>query len=504
MITLKSAPGTYYSAQGDLLFVLSSDNVDQPDFKYIADIYIGGVQQVRLKRIPQPDNTFGVFNIGDVIRNYLLTQFNPVPLAIQAQQLGAGQFFIDVQIKFGEEYGGTLYTNLLTDITREYYNHYNGRMFGVNTILPPVLDRAATSRAYESGVGKASNASFIPYLPSTNAPFDIIITKYGTTPTTPFTNIQWGYFATDPTTGVDGRTMQFNNNFAFNTNGYSLNFTIAGDQQYLVVKEDISQPVKSTWFNTNFNYGVVPDQVFKTPIIIGSFRYYISRIPVVLDSNTYVISFGNATPAPPAPVTGTSITVTITPSGANVMQILNLSPGAINNNTPNFIDDGVEYYTVQLGANSVYRYDVICEPRYEKFNIHFLNKYGGFDTKLFSKVSRKVINIAKKGYGKLSYKIDGYGVPQYFTNNVYNDISPIYTSQYTEQIALNSDFVNDAEYIWLQDLMVSPIVYIEINGYYIPIDIAERSFEVRKTINDKLTNITITAVLGGTYSAQQR
>lgn len=510
MIVLKSNPGGYYSAHGDLIFV-----VDEPtkahdpdtyvDYKYIADIYVGGVLQVRLKRVPQPDSKFGVFNIGDIVRNYLLTTFNPLPTELQAQELGTTEFFIDVQVKFGEEYNGTLYTNILVDSTRKYYNHYNGRMVGARTILPNYLDKVASFRPFSVDVDLQDKFTLVPYFPTSTDPITITITKYGPLSPGALSNIEWGYFPTDPYIGIDSETFQFNSDYSAGLNNYALNFSSAGTGMYLAVKEPNTEPVKNAWQNTTYNYGMMPDSVFRAPIVIGAYRYYVSRIPVVLDSTNYAIQFGNGLPNSTPSGTSSNIDFTITPSAAFNMQIINLAPQLINNISPGFIDGSVDYYLVQIGDTSIYKFDIECSGKYETIRLHFLNKLGGFETKDFNKVSRKNIAITKSGYGVLPYKIGSDGSVNYYNNNgVYNDIAPVYFSQYTEQMVVNTDFISDDEYEWLVDLMASPLVYFEQSGYFIPCDITERSFEIRKEVNDRLTNITATVQFGDKFNAQQR
>ncbi len=240
-------------------------------------------------------------------------------------------------------------------------------------------------------------------------------------------------------------------------------------------------------------------------MVIGAYRYYVSRIPVVLDSLNFSIEFGNGLPNSMPSGTSESISFTVTPSEAFALQILNLAPQLINILSPGFIDTNVDYYVAQIGDYSLYKFDIVCSAKYTTERMHFMNKLGGFETKDFNKVSRKNIQIVKQGYGVLPYKIAADGSVNYYnTNGVYNDISPIYSSAYTEQMILNSDWITDTEYEWLADLMVSPLVYLESNGYFIPCDIVERQFDIKKTVNDKLTNITLTISFGDKFNTQSR
>jgi hypothetical protein len=96
------------------------------------------------------------------------------------------------------------------------------------------------------------------------------------------------------------------------------------------------------------------------------------------------------------------------------------------------------------------------------------------------------------------------GVHYWNSGNVYNETEYVYATQYSEKMQLNSDLLTDADYIWLYDLMVSPQVYIFINGYFIPCVITDNNYEVKKRINDDLTNLTINIEFGKNLNAQFR
>lgn len=78
---------------------VSSDNVLECGFKYVADVYVNGINVKRLKRFPDGSGNGG-FNIAAVLQDYLDnspiiydTDFNPVPERI-----------LTYTIHFGEEY----------------------------------------------------------------------------------------------------------------------------------------------------------------------------------------------------------------------------------------------------------------------------------------------------------------------------------------------------------------------------------------------------------------
>lgn len=394
-MTIQYNPGTYYSAHSDLLFtvydVKSTDGVTYPDYKYIADVYVGAVKVVTLKAVPRPDNKIGIFNIGPVVRNYVAATFNPTANAILCQTMGSLEFFVSVTVKFGEDYDFVTYSNILTDSARVYFNHYNGRLLGQNTSLTAYADKPLTTRPAITPLRRDSAFNFIPFLPSDT--------------------------------------------------------------------DNVTVTIKT------YNYA---DTLAQT------------------------------------------INLTVTPAAANTLQQLNLSRNSINANTPGAITDYIKYFTVlfttpNISDDVTLRFDLTCEGIYEVYSIHFLNKFGGWETRDFTKVSRKTIEIDKQEFGKLGYTMDSSGVISYKnSNNVYNETRSVYASQYKEKMTLNTDILTDAEYTWLAELILSPQVYVEMGGYFIPVNIIGNNYEFKKVIVDELTNLTINVEWGDTFNAQFR
>lgn len=392
-MTLQNNPGTYYSAHGDLLFVIIdvAKVATYADYRYVCDVYVGSELVTRLKVFPRPDNGMGVFNVGKIIRAYLAATFNPTGNAVRAQELGLNEFYVDATMKFGEEYDFTLYTNILVDSERRYFNHYNGRLLGSNTTLSSYLDKPLTVRPLINTVNWYSEFCFVPYLP----------------------------------TDTDNVTVE--------VKSYTENGTLINS------------------YSTN-----------------------------------------------------------IAPSGANILQQYNVAPGALNTVSPGVIPLVANYYTVQflnpnISDEPLYRFNLVCETRYEIFRLHFLNRFGGFESRELDKVSRKVIDIEKSEYGKLGYTMDSSGVVSYKnSNNVYNETRAVYASQYKEKMTLNTDILTDDEYEWLGDMILSPMIFIEMDGYLVPCAITENNYEFKKRINDKLTNLTINIEFGEQFNAQYR
>lgn len=121
-ITINSSPNSYQSFHEDLWFVVSSTNTAQPSFKYVFDVYINSTLVARVKSYPQPTTNKGIFNAATIVRNYWSSYFrNQTPLTLFADT--SSDIRISFEVKFGEEYSGTTYTNL-TSSTKNAYNYY--------------------------------------------------------------------------------------------------------------------------------------------------------------------------------------------------------------------------------------------------------------------------------------------------------------------------------------------------------------------------------------------
>jgi hypothetical protein len=84
----------------------------------------------------------------------------------------------------------------------------------------------------------------------------------------------------------------------------------------------------------------------------------------------------------------------VTPSVAYELQLLNFSPAVINALYPGAVTDYTKYFTVELGG-VVYRFNLNCDCIHDTYTLHFLNKFGGFESKDFTKVSRRMQQLGK-------------------------------------------------------------------------------------------------------------
>ena len=127
-ITINSSPNTYQSFHEDLWFVVSSTNTAQTNFKYVFDVYINGTLVSRVKSFPQPSTGYGIFNAANIVRNYWSSYFYPTGSSFS--YVGS-DIRINYVVKYGEEYGGTLYTNL-DETDTNAFNYYPNLLNGLS------------------------------------------------------------------------------------------------------------------------------------------------------------------------------------------------------------------------------------------------------------------------------------------------------------------------------------------------------------------------------------
>ena len=99
-ITILQEPATIQPAYNDLIYVVSSHNYAQDNFKYIADVTING-EVFRLKVFPDINYNTGIFDFQRIIRNYVTQDIDKSTYGFQ-ENLNSQ---IVYNIEFGEEYG---------------------------------------------------------------------------------------------------------------------------------------------------------------------------------------------------------------------------------------------------------------------------------------------------------------------------------------------------------------------------------------------------------------
>lgn len=355
-MTFESTPPAYSSVNDSLVYVVYDANaidITKENYKYVCEVWVNGVKQFQSKYFPQPTNGRGVMDLGNVIREYVNSAF-------KAEQ-GEGEFSVSIVIKMREEYNGSIGAVVLTDSTRVFFNHYNGRINDFTT-LGSYVAKPATTRPTTIKMVSGCTTYYLPYFATTTTAFNVVI------------------------------------------NG---------------------------------------------------------------------------------------VTTTITPTATNTMHSINIAIAATSN------------YTVILGGIT-YNVKVICAGLYTNYYLHFLNQFGGYETMLFNKARRRTFDVERKTFQQLPYRVSSAGVVSVKSGAIMHPQKSTFASKFTEKLKVSTDWLNDAEYQWIYQLVVSTDVYLQDGSTLYPVVINESNYEFKENIMDKLQNLSLNLEFGTSYKAQYR
>ena len=145
-----------------------------------------------------------------------------------------------------------------------------------------------------------------------------------------------------------------------------------------------------------------------------------------------------------------------------------------------------------------------CYPKFRQYNLHFLNRLGGWDTMKFALVNRRSTDFQRSAYRRNDWQLVGNQMQNVDSYNRYNETTLNYAIQHKDKYHLISDWVNEQDYDWLQQLVSSSIVYMEVLGAYFPVTVLSNTYSYKLTAADKLFNFEIDVEVGKYINSQFR
>jgi len=151
-----------------------------------------------------------------------------------------------------------------------------------NGVLIPGANSASYS-VTNAQLTQSGNTYFV----TVNTSAGLIVSNTATLTVTANLQGAFGYFATDPGPTLQGGSDPFSYQETFGiTAGNAWVMTVpvaATPNMFIVVKGPSSESVKTTWANGGLNSGFLPDVDWQSPLVIGTQRYYYTRISISLD-----------------------------------------------------------------------------------------------------------------------------------------------------------------------------------------------------------------------------
>lgn len=131
--------------------------------------------------------------------------------------------------------------------------------------------------------------------------------------------------------------------------------------------------------------------------------------------------------------------------------------------------------------------------KYTPVRIHFLNKYGAFDAFNFGLASFKDSEIIKTDYKKITGSVNSSGV---YSESISDRAINAMSTKTEDTYKVFSDWISDADSVWLKDLVSSPVVFHETGGRLVPVKITDTKYSTQKTLNEKLFNLSVSFSYG--------
>ena len=135
---------------------------------------------------------------------------------------------------------------------------------------------------------------------------------------------------------------------------------------------------------------------------------------------------------------------------------------------------------------------------FEPIRLQWLNQWGGWDYYTFTMKSTKTISTKGSTYQQLS----GTWNDSIYSPSGYKGGKKAFRVNATEKVVMNTDFVNEAEAEWFEELINSPEVYMldgysdtdestsSLNQYVKPVRLTTSNFTRKTVANDKLIQYT--------------
>lgn len=206
-------------------------------------------------------------------------------------------------------------------------------------------------------------------------------------------------------------------------------------------------------------------------------------------------------------ITGSSIVSDFIALTNDDLILLNLNPDLIQAETSiTGVDfDSCFYYTVYIDYAGVsntetftFYMDTECN-RYDRRRIHWLNKYGVWDSFTFTLVSQESTNVTASQYSreKGAWNGDLYEYPLYQGEKV------TYNKYATDTMIINSDWIHEYVQNWLaREIYESPVVYLDNTGGFEPLNITNANYTLKQKRKDGLMQEQLQVDKTYTYNSQ--
>ena len=128
-----------------------------------------------------------------------------------------------------------------------------------------------------------------------------------------------------------------------------------------------------------------------------------------------------------------------------------------------------------------------CENTYTDYELHWLNRKGGYDSFTFSGKSNQTTSITKN-FAKYNTRTIGASS---ITHNTYAQRKRAFHTSLSDNYTLNSRLLKDFEVEGLEDLFSSPEVYWKNDANFVSVNVTGNTFEHAKSENGQVYSMEL-------------
>jgi hypothetical protein len=172
----------------------------------------------------------------------------------------------------------------------------------------------------------------------------------------------------------------------------------------------------------------------------------------------------------------------------------NVGAGSINSGAQPIVPTTAAYYTVTVkGAEGdfyPFRVNVVdvCNRYNGIYRLHWLNRFGGFDSFNFELASTKSNDIQRRFYKQPL----GTPTSNSWSFNKSDRTNVQMMNKSSERYRIVSNWISDAQATALEDLFTSPVVYWEASSTLLySVNLLASGYETKYTAKDKIFNLDI-------------
>lgn len=140
--------------------------------------------------------------------------------------------------------------------------------------------------------------------------------------------------------------------------------------------------------------------------------------------------------------------------------------------------------------------------KYTVNTLAWLNQYGAYESQNFGMVSKKNIEVSKKTFEQIPYRINASGEVSYLSDEVFYGGKREYNRVVKTRLSLISHLLSDGEYTWLADLFMSPDVYLYTSQGWVPVSVVNNNYEYRNYGNSRLVPLQFDIEFSEDFNSQ--